>query len=133
MDKTASALISGTAVLLAATVGAPQWAAAPRRCIWYARLRKPGFTPPGPVVGAAWSVLELLLAAAGYRLLQARRGPSRSMAVGTWALTLAGLAAIRGCSSASGNWRPAPSRPAPCWLQRPEPPCPPGRSTGPPP
>jgi tryptophan-rich sensory protein len=51
---------------------------------WYARLRKPGFTPPAPVFGAAWPALEAGLAVSGYRLLRAPAGPARDAAVGLW-------------------------------------------------
>lgn len=56
----------------------------PRIRRWYARLDKPGFTPPDPVFGAVWPVLETLAAVGGYRLL--RRAPSsrRNAAVALW-------------------------------------------------
>ncbi len=92
MDKNASALVSGAAVLTAAVLGARNGPQRPVTGAWYALLRKPGYTPPGPVIGAAWGVLELLLAATGYRLLQAPRTEARTAAVGAWSLTLLGLA-----------------------------------------
>lgn len=92
MDKTAAALISGAAVLAAASTGARNGPQHPATATWYARLRKPGYTPPGPVVGAAWGVLETLLAATGYRLLRSPGSGARSMALGAWSLTLVGLA-----------------------------------------
>ncbi|MBC7799290.1 MAG: tryptophan-rich sensory protein, partial [Gemmatimonadaceae bacterium] len=55
-------------------------------------LRKPPFTPPGPAIGAAWGVLELLLAGTGYRLLRRPPSDARNAAVGAWSLTLLGLA-----------------------------------------
>lgn len=92
MDKTASALVAGTAVLTAAIIGARNGPQRPATAIWYGLLRKPSFTPPGPVIGVAWSTLELLLAGAGYRLLRAPRAEARTAAVGAWSLTLVGLA-----------------------------------------
>ena len=92
MDKhlAAAAAIGGVAV--AGIIGAQNGPQRPLTALWYARLHKPGYTPPGPAIGAAWSVLELLLAASGYRLLRAPRSGARNAAVGSWALTLAGLA-----------------------------------------
>lgn len=49
-------------------------------------------TRPGPVIGTAWTVLEKLLAATGYRLLRAPDTVPARAAVGAWALTLVGLA-----------------------------------------
>ena len=65
----------------------------PRTAAWYARLHKPGFTPPGPAFGMAWTTLDGLLAYTGYRLL--RRSPSRARtaAIGTWLFTLIGIPA----------------------------------------
>lgn len=62
-----------------------------RTAAWYAALRKPGFTPPGPVFGLAWTGLDALLAYAGYRLLRAPAGPARSTALGAWALNVLGV------------------------------------------
>jgi tryptophan-rich sensory protein len=92
MDKTASIVVAGAAVALAAATGAQNGPQRPATALWYARLQKPAFTPPGPVVGAAWGVLEILLAATGTRLLRAPQSPARSVAVGAWGLTLLGLA-----------------------------------------
>lgn len=92
MDKRGSALVAGAAVLTAAAVGARHGPQRPATGAWYALLRKPAYTPPGPVIGAAWGALELLLAGAGYRLLRARRTEARTAAVGAWSLTLLGLA-----------------------------------------
>lgn len=92
MDKTASALTTGAAVLTAAVIGGRNGPQRPATAAWYALLRKPPFTPPGPVIGGAWGVLELLLAGAGYRLLRRPRSEARTAAVGAWSLTLLGLA-----------------------------------------
>jgi tryptophan-rich sensory protein len=80
------------AVAAAGLLGARNGPQRPLTGLWYAVLRKPGFTPPGPVIGAAWSALELLLAATGYRLLRAADTPERSAALTAWVATLGGLA-----------------------------------------
>ena len=36
---------------------------------WYQRLAKPPFTPPDPVFGAVWPVVEIALALGGHRFL----------------------------------------------------------------
>ncbi len=92
MDKRLAALVAVGGVGVAGILGARNGPQRPMTALWYARLHKPDFTPPGPAIGAAWSVLELLLAASGYRLLRAPRSGARGVAVGTWALTLLGLA-----------------------------------------
>ena len=56
----------------------------PGTLAWYLRLRKPGFTPPGPVFGAGWGAIEAFLAWGGYRLLRRRSSPDRNAAVGLW-------------------------------------------------
>ena len=38
----------------------------PRTAWWYARLNKPGYTPPGPVFGGAWGLIQMALAYGGY-------------------------------------------------------------------
>ncbi len=40
---------------------------------WYARLAKPGFTPPGWIFGPVWSVLYVMIAVAGWRVWQRDR------------------------------------------------------------
>lgn len=92
MDKRSAAAVAVGGVLVAAVLGARNGPQQPRAALWYARLDKPRFTPPGPVIGAAWGALELLLAGSGYRLLQARGTEARTAAIGSWALTLVGLA-----------------------------------------
>ena len=93
MRKAPAFLLSGTAIMAAAVAGGRfgPTPAQPRTMVWYARLRKPGFTPPGPVFGAAWTVLDGLLWYSGFRLLQQRRSPPRTMAVGFWGLTVLGV------------------------------------------
>ena len=94
MDKTEAALASAAAVMTAQLLGA-RWnpgPAHPGTAAWYAALRKPSFTPPGPVFGAAWTALDTLLAYSGYRLLTAPPSPRRSTALGAWSLNLLGVA-----------------------------------------
>jgi tryptophan-rich sensory protein len=83
-------------VLAAAVVGARNGPQRPSTALWYALLRKPAYTPPGPAVGVAWTLLEGLLALIGYRLMraspQAGRSQARALALGGWLGTLAGLA-----------------------------------------
>lgn len=95
MRKDVAAAIATGAVLAGGLIGGrygPQ-PNHPRTTAWYARLRKPGFTPPGPVFGAAWAVLDGLLAFTGYRILKAAPGPERNLAVASWGVSVAGLAA----------------------------------------
>lgn len=73
----AGGLVLGTALL------AQRWGPQPphlKTAAWYARLRKPSFTPPGPVIGGVWGILEALLAIGGARLLAAPVGPARRRA-----------------------------------------------------
>ncbi len=65
----------------------------PRVARWYRRLRKPGFTPPDPVFGAVWPILETSMAIGGYRLLRRPRSSARDAAVLLW---IASSAAIGG-------------------------------------
>ena len=93
MQKGLAALLAGSAVAAAAVSGARfgPTPAQPRTAIWYARLRKPSFTPPGPVFGAAWSVLDALLCYSGYRLLIRSPQPARTAALGLWGLSVLGV------------------------------------------
>jgi len=92
VNKTAAALTSLAAVLGAGLIGAQFGPQRPREAIWYAALRKPGYTPPGPAIGVAWGVLETLLCVTGYRLLTGPDSPARSGALAGWVATLGGLA-----------------------------------------
>jgi tryptophan-rich sensory protein len=56
---------------------------------WYHELEKPGVTPPDPVFGAVWPVLEALMAVGGYRLLRAPGSPERNAAVALWLVNIA--------------------------------------------
>jgi benzodiazapine receptor len=92
VDKIPSGLVSGVAVLAAAILGAQNGPQRPATAAWYALLRKPAYTPPGPLIGGAWGILELLLSIVGYRLLRSPHASGRSAALCAWLLTLAGLA-----------------------------------------
>ncbi|WP_459678106.1 TspO/MBR family protein [Acidisoma sp. 7E03] len=63
----------------------------PRTAIWYARLRKPAVTPPGPVFGGAWGVLDGLLAYGGARLMMQQPGAARLAALWLWGLSVLGV------------------------------------------
>jgi tryptophan-rich sensory protein len=94
MDKNKAAIVAAAAVATAQLIGS-RWSPAPshpRTAAWYAALRKPSFTPPGPVFGAAWTALDMLLGYSGYRLLRARRSSQRDLALGAWGLNLLGVA-----------------------------------------
>jgi len=51
---------------------------------WYHDLDKPSYTPPDPVFGGVWPVLQVLLAIGGYRLLRAAPGCDRDTALALW-------------------------------------------------
>lgn len=94
MQKRDAAIVAGAAVFSAQLFGA-QWnpsPAHPRTAVWYAALRKPSFTPPGPVFGIAWTALDALLGYSGYRLLTAPPSQKRTVALSAWALNLLGVA-----------------------------------------
>jgi tryptophan-rich sensory protein len=92
MHQKTSAAVAAGAVTVAAGLGALNGPQRPVEAAWYGALRKPPETPPAPVVGAAWGVLELLLAGAGHRLLRAPPSTARTVALGAWGATLIGLA-----------------------------------------
>ncbi|MDT7953141.1 MAG: TspO/MBR family protein [Acetobacteraceae bacterium] len=96
MQKSAAAIVAGVAAAGALLAGSrfnpgPQH---PGTALWYARLEKPDFTPPGPVFGLAWTALDGLLGYTGYRLLTRRRSIARRWALGAWLLTLFGIPAF---------------------------------------
>jgi tryptophan-rich sensory protein len=94
MDRLSASAVAGTAVIAAQLAGGRFGPTPnrPRTAAWYAALRKPAFTPPGPVFGAAWTALDALLGYAGYRLLSAPPGPRRRVALGLWSLNVLGVA-----------------------------------------
>ena len=60
----------------------------PRTRRWYKRLDKPSYTPPDPVFGGVWPVVESGLAVGGYRLLREPPSPTRNLAVGLWIINV---------------------------------------------
>ena len=96
MQRDVAAAVAGVAAVGALVGGShfnpgPQH---PRTAAWYARLDKPGFTPPGPVFGLAWTALDGLLAYTGYRLLTRQPSHAKRWALGAWMLTLFGIPAF---------------------------------------
>ena len=94
MRRTSAAVLAGTAVI-AAQLSGRRYSPTPdhpRTAAWYAALRKPSYTPPGPVFAVAWTGLDTLLGYSGYRLLAAPPSPRRSLALGAWSLNLLGVA-----------------------------------------
>ena len=92
MKPGTAAVLAVGAVATAGLVGGHFGPQHVRTAAWYAKLRKPPFTPPGPVIGGVWGVLEILLCVTGYRLLTRRTSMSRSAALACWSADLAGLA-----------------------------------------
>jgi len=95
MKSSTAALLAIGSVATAAYVGAQYGPQNPPTGAWYARLRKPSYTPSGKVIGAVWSALDILLCITGYRLLRADRSPARSVALAGWIGDLAGLAGFQ--------------------------------------
>lgn len=93
MRKPTAAAVSAAVVSTAAGVGSRFGPTGkhPVTTGWYARLRKPSYTPPGPVFGLAWTVLDALLWFAGYRLFTRPAEPRRNIALGFWGLTMLGV------------------------------------------
>lgn len=94
MDKKTALLLAGSAVTAAQVVGGLRGPTPdqPATAAWYARLRKPAFTPPGPVFGVAWTGLDALLGYAGYRLLTRPASRARTAALGLWTLNVLAVA-----------------------------------------
>ena len=93
MNKSLAAALAGTAVAGAQLAGrryspTPDH---PRTAAWYAALRKPLYTPPGPVFGVAWTVLDALHGYAGFRLLSAPSSGWRTAALAAWATNVLGI------------------------------------------
>lgn len=91
MRKNDAAALAVGAVLAAAIAGSRHSPANSRDAAWYMRLDKPRFRPPGPVIGAAWTALDVLLAYAGSRLLAAPPTPAQRVAATGWASAVSGL------------------------------------------
>jgi tryptophan-rich sensory protein len=92
MQRSSALAASLGGVASAAAFGGRFGPQTPRRAAWYAALRKPDYTPSGPVIGAAWGGLDILLCVTGYRLLRQPPGRARGVALGCWTLALGGLA-----------------------------------------
>ncbi len=94
MRQATAALLAGSAVMAAQLSGGRYRPTPdqPRTASWYLALRKPSFTPPGPVFGIAWTLLDTLLGYAGYRLLTSEPSSRRNLALGAWAMNLLGVA-----------------------------------------
>lgn len=93
LSKPVAGLVAGGAVIAAAVAGT-RFGPTPNRpatLTWYARLRKPSFTPPGPAFGIAWSVLDGLLWYSGTRLMSRPAGARRNVAIGLWGTTILGV------------------------------------------
>jgi translocator protein len=60
----------------------------PKRFLWYRKLDKPKATPPDPVFGIAWPLIQMALAYGGYRLLRAPASPRRNRALGLLAFNV---------------------------------------------
>lgn len=95
MNKSTAAVVSAAAVGIAAFVGGRYGPQQPREAVWYASLRKPSLTPPGPAIGVTWGVLETLLCVTGYRLLTRPPSSARTIALSCWSVTLGGLAGFQ--------------------------------------
>jgi benzodiazapine receptor len=93
LSKPLAAFAAGLAIACAAAAGSRfgPTPAHPATAAWYGRLRKPSYTPPGPVFGMAWTMLDALLCYSGYRLLCRPSRPDRNLALGFWAATVAGV------------------------------------------
>ncbi len=83
MRKPAAACLSVGAVVAATLAGQRHGPQHPRTALWYASLRKPSYTPPGPVIGAAWTALDALLCVAGYKLLTTPPSPNSQRRAGS--------------------------------------------------
>src|SRR3954454_24629510 len=91
-DRTAAVL--GAGAVIGATLLGSRHGPGPQRpatTTWYARLDKPAWTPSGRTIGAAWTVVDAFLTVAGSRLLAARPGPERSLALALWTFNVASI------------------------------------------
>ncbi|HZD88602.1 MAG TPA: TspO/MBR family protein [Pseudolabrys sp.] len=70
------AIVAVVAVLLLG-----QLATFPNLTPWYANLIKPPFNPPNAVFGPVWTLLYLLMAVAGWRVLRLPPSPARRTAL----------------------------------------------------
>ena len=65
------------------------WVTATSVGSWYPTLAKPAFNPPNWVFAPVWTVLYLMIAAAGWRVWRRRGLAAAPVAMGTYALQLA--------------------------------------------
>ncbi len=93
MSRTLSGMVSALSVTGALLAGSRFGPQDPRTAVWYARLRKPSFTPPGAAIGVAWTILGALQSYTGYRLMSAPHSKRQGFALGSWWLTTAGIVA----------------------------------------
>ena len=93
MQKPLALALTGVAIVTALAAGSRDSPAPihPRTAAWYAALDKPSFTPPGPVFGIVWPILDALLWFAGFRLATRPRSPARSLALLTWLASVVGI------------------------------------------
>lgn len=91
LDPAGAALLAVGAIVLSGVAAIPfnPGPARPKLAAWYDALDKPPYTPPKPVIGTAWPVLQALLAISGYRLLRASPRPGRNAALGWWGFSVA--------------------------------------------
>jgi tryptophan-rich sensory protein len=92
MKKSAAAIVASGAVASALMAGSRYSPSQPGTAHWYASLQKPPFTPPGPAIGWAWTVLGGLLSYSGYRLFTTSRTPRRDAALAFWWANVVGVA-----------------------------------------
>ena len=84
MKSSLAAAIAVTAVGAAALAGSRFGPQNEPTGAWYARLRKPAYTPSGTTIASVWIGLEALLGITGYRLLRRPPSSARSQALGFW-------------------------------------------------
>ncbi len=92
MRKSDAKALAVGAVLVAAVLGSRNSPANPRDAAWYATLNKPSYRPSAPAIGVAWTVLDILLAYSGSRLMAAPPTPVQRVATAGWWTAVSGLA-----------------------------------------
>ena len=79
----------GLSALLANQVPTPR---DPDTGEWYHSLGKPAATPPDPVFGIVWPVIDVCLAVGGYRLMRSAGSSNRTAALAFWGFNVAMIA-----------------------------------------